>query len=52
MLTASNEPALNRKAYGAGALACVLKPFRMESLVATMNAVLASTRKSSPARKT
>lgn len=42
MLTASNEPALNRKAYAAGASACVLKPVRVESLIATINAVLAS----------
>lgn len=45
MLTASNEPGLNRKAYEAGAHACVLKPIRIESLIATINAVLASTAK-------
>lgn len=42
MLTASPEPALNRKAYAAGAKACVPKPFRAESLIATMHAVLAA----------
>ncbi len=51
MLTASNEPALNRKAYAAGASACVLKPFRVDSLVATVHAVLASTGKPRSTKK-
>jgi len=40
MLTASDDPALNRKAYAAGALACVPKPFRKDGLIATIEAVL------------
>jgi len=42
ILTASDDPALNRKAYAAGAQACVPKPFRRDSLVAAIEAVLAS----------
>jgi CheY-like chemotaxis protein len=41
MLTASADFSLNRKAYGAGAQACVPKPFRKEGLLATIRATLA-----------
>jgi CheY-like chemotaxis protein len=40
MLTASDDPHLNREAYAAGAQACVPKPFRKEALIATIRAVL------------
>jgi len=41
ILTASDDPALNRKAYAIGAQACVPKPFRGEGLVAAIKTVLA-----------
>lgn len=40
MLTASDDPALNQKAYAAGAQACVPKPFRKEGLIAAIQAAL------------
>lgn len=40
MLTASDDPALNRTAYTAGAHACVPKPFRREALIAVIEAAL------------
>ena len=40
MLTASDDPALNRNAYAAGAHACILKPFRREALIAVIEAAL------------
>ena len=40
MLTASDDPALNRTAYAAGAHACILKPFRREALSAVIEAAL------------
>ena len=39
-LTTSPDNSLNRLAYEAGALACVTKPFRRESLVAAIEVVL------------
>ena len=36
MLTASDDPHLNREAYAAGAQACVPKPFRQEGLIAAI----------------
>jgi len=41
MLTASDDPHLNREAYAAGAQACVPKPFRKEGLIAVIEAALA-----------
>jgi CheY-like chemotaxis protein len=41
MLTASDDPHLNREAYAAGAQACVPKPFRKDSLIAIIEAALA-----------
>jgi len=38
MLTASDDPHLNREAYAAGAQACVPKPFRKDSLIAVIEA--------------
>lgn len=35
-VTASADPALNRRAYAAGAIACIPKPFRREALLATV----------------
>lgn len=49
MLTVSEDIALNRKAYEAGAQACVPKPFRREGLVATIQAVLTGTHLKKPA---
>ena len=40
MLTASDDPHLNREAYAAGAQACVPKPFRKDSLIAVIEAAL------------
>ncbi len=39
-VTASGEPALNRLAYAAGAVACIPKPFRREALIATIAVAL------------
>jgi CheY-like chemotaxis protein len=44
MLTASDDPHLNREAYAAGAQACVPKPFRQEGLIAVIEAALAQGR--------
>jgi CheY-like chemotaxis protein len=48
MLTASDDPGLNRQVYAAGAQACVPKPFRREGLVATIEAVLAGRPREEP----
>ncbi len=40
MMTASDDPHLNREAYAAGAQACVPKPFRKEGLIAAIQAAL------------
>jgi twitching motility two-component system response regulator PilG len=45
MVTGSEDLALNRRAYAAGAKACVLKPFRGEALIATLEAALAGKRR-------
>lgn len=50
MLTASDDPALNRKAYAAGAQACVPKPFRKDGLIAAMEAALAGMPRPNPER--
>ncbi len=39
MLTATDDPALNRLAFAAGAQACVPKPFRREGLIAVLETV-------------
>jgi len=39
MITASDDPALNRKAYAVGAQACITKPVRQDGLIATIQAV-------------
>ena len=39
MVTASDDPALNRMAYAAGAQVCVPKPIRQEGLVAIVHTV-------------
>jgi len=36
-VTASADPTLNRRAYAAGAVACIPKPFRREALLATID---------------
>ncbi len=43
--TASDDLALNRQAYAAGAQACLTKPFRKEALVTVIEAVLAGNRR-------
>jgi CheY-like chemotaxis protein len=48
MLTASDDPALNRKAYAAGAQVCVPKPFRREGLIAVIQAALAGLPREGP----
>ncbi len=45
ILTASDDPALNRHAYAAGAQACVLKPLRQKALLVTLEAALAGRRR-------
>ncbi len=45
ILTASSDLALHRQAYAAGARACLPKPVSRESLLATLDAVLASQRR-------
>jgi len=45
MVTGSEDLALNRRAYAAGAKACVPKPFRSEALIATLEAALAGRRR-------
>lgn len=42
MLTASSDPHLNRKAFEAGAMACLAKPYRREALVNCVDMALAS----------
>jgi CheY-like chemotaxis protein len=51
MLTATDDPALNRRAYAAGAQACVLKPFRREALLAVLDATLPHTSRETPRRE-
>jgi CheY-like chemotaxis protein len=41
IVTASDDPALNRLAYDAGAQACLTKPFRKEALLTAIEAVFA-----------
>jgi two-component system cell cycle response regulator len=48
MLTASDDPHLNREAYAAGAQACVPKPFRKDSLIAVIEAALARRPRGNP----
>lgn len=48
MLTASDDPHLNREAYAAGAQACVPKPFRKEGLIAAIEAALTGMRHEQP----
>jgi CheY-like chemotaxis protein len=40
-LTAVQDDALNRLAYEAGAVACILKPFRLEALVTVIQTAIA-----------
>jgi CheY-like chemotaxis protein len=42
MLTASNDPQLNRKAFEAGAIACLTKPYRRGTLVNCVDMALGS----------
>jgi CheY-like chemotaxis protein len=42
MLTASSDPKLNEKAFGAGAIACLTKPYNQRALVSCVEAALAS----------
>ena len=48
MITASDDPALNRKAYAVGAQACVPKPLRQDALIATIQAVWGAARQGKP----
>jgi len=43
VVTAVQTPALNRLAYEVGALACLVKPVRLEALLVAIRAVIAST---------
>jgi len=45
IVTASDDPALHRHAYAAGAQACILKPLREEALLVTLQAALAGMRR-------
>jgi CheY-like chemotaxis protein len=52
IVSASDDPALNRLAYAAGAQACLPKPFRKEALVTAIEAVLAGIgQRTSPAKR-
>jgi CheY-like chemotaxis protein len=42
MLTASNDPQLNRKAFNAGAIACLTKPYRRATLTNCVDMALGS----------
>jgi CheY-like chemotaxis protein len=42
MLTASNDPQLNRKAFNAGAIACLTKPYRRATLINCVDMALGS----------
>jgi CheY-like chemotaxis protein len=42
MLTASNDPHLNRKAFEAGAIACLNKPYRRAALINCVDMALGS----------
>ena len=46
MLTASSDPHLNRKAFDAGAVACLTKPYRKGTLTNTVDMALASVERS------
>ena len=46
MLTASNDPQLNQKAFEAGAVACLTKPYRRVSLMNCVDMALASSQRS------
>lgn len=48
MITASDDPALNRKAYAVGAQACVPKPLRGDALIATIQTVGRAARQGKP----
>jgi len=51
-LTAAQDDALNRLAYQSGAVACLTKPFRLEALVAVIEAAIASAdRQAKPKKK-
>ena len=51
-LTAVRDLTLNRLAFEAGGVACITKPFRVEALVATIEAALADVeRRAKPKRK-
>jgi len=43
VVTAVQNDALNRLAYEVGALACIVKPFRLEALLTTVRTTIAST---------
>ncbi len=45
IVTASDDPALNRHAYAAGAQACILKPLREGALLVTLEAALTGMRR-------
>ena len=48
MLTGSDDPTLTRRAFAAGAQACVLKPFRREALIAVIQAVKGASPRQDP----
>jgi AmiR/NasT family two-component response regulator len=42
MLTASGDPHLNQKAFDAGAVACLTKPYRQAALINCVDMALAA----------
>jgi CheY-like chemotaxis protein len=48
MITASDDPALNSRAYAVGAQACITKPVRQDGLIATIQAVGRAARQRTP----
>jgi CheY-like chemotaxis protein len=49
-LTAVQDDTLNRLAYEAGAMACILKPFRLEALVTVIQAAIAGSERQAKAK--
>lgn len=45
IITGSDDPALHRNVYAAGAQACIMKPFRKEALLTVVEAVLTGVRR-------
>lgn len=47
-VTATTDLVVNRLAYGAGGIACLTKPFRLEALLGLIDAAIASAKRAEP----